>query len=226
MWYTERLFSMAAPLPTTLHTSDDRAQTLAQLRELIRARAPFALRTPEETQRTRAPVPTGHGPLDAVVQGWPQPGLAEVTGRLGTGRLMLLLPAIVALTRQRRIVALVDPLAQVNPPGWAGVDPAHLLIVRCSPEQSGWTTEQLARSGAVPLVVLLDPPRQSRVGARLSRAAEQGRASVVLVSERSDVRLPATLRVRVEGQGLKGVTVRVEHVRGAVPLRGELRLPR
>ncbi len=139
---------------------------------------------------------------------------------------MLLQPAMVALTRQGRPVALVDPLAQVNPPGWAGLDPANLLIVRCSPEQSGWTAEQLARSGAVPLVVLLDPPRHSRVGARLSRAAEQGRATVVIVSERSDVRLPATLRIQVEGQGLVGVTARVEHVRGAVPLRGELRLPR
>ncbi len=216
---------MAAPLPQ-IPADADRAETLDQLRALIRAQAPFALRTAEETRRRRAPLPTGHPSLDTLVHGWPAPGLAEVTGRLGTGRLFLLRPAMVRLTCERQTVAVVDPLAQVNPLGLAGVDPDHLLMVRASPEQSGWTSEQLARSGAVSLVVLLDPPRQSRVGARLSRAAEQGRAAVVLVSERPDVRVPATLRLQVVGQGLAGCTVRVEHLRGATPLRREVRLPR
>lgn len=216
---------MAAPLPQTLPPSADRAETLAQLRALIQAQAPFALRSPEQTQRAQAPLPTGHPLLDSVVRGWPQPGLAEVTGRVGTGRLQLVRPVVEALTRQRRPVVVLDPLAQVNPPGWSGVDPSQLLFIRCSPEQSGWAGEQLARSGAVPLIVLVDAPRQSRIGARLSRAAEQGRSTVIVVSERTDVRLPAALRLQVLGQGLLGMTVRVEHLRGALPLHRELQLP-
>jgi RecA/RadA recombinase len=192
---------------------------------LIRAQAPFALRTPQETQRTHQPLSTGHPPLDAIVKGWPHPGLAEVYGRLGSGRLQLVLPSVATLTTQRRTVAIVDPLAQVNPPGWSGVDATRMLLVRCSPDQSGWACEQLARSGAVPLIVLVDPPRQARIGARLTRAAEQGRATVIIVSERSDLRLPATLRLHVQGQGLAGVTVRIEHMRGALALRREIRLP-
>ncbi len=215
---------MTTPLPRTLPVSADRAETLATLRALIRARAPFALRTPEESHRARQPLSTGHTVLDDAVRGWPHPGLAEVHGCTGSGRLQVVLPTAAALTRQRRPIAIVDPLARVNPPGWTGIDPAWMLLVRCSPEQSGWAGEQLARSGAVPLVVLVDPPRQARIGMRLARAAEQGRATVVLVSERSDVRLPATLRLHVQGQGLVGMTVRVEHVRGIAPPRRLLRL--
>ncbi len=217
---------MAAPLPQRPTTTRDREQTLAYLRELIRAQAPSALRTPEQTRRRREPLLTAHPALDALIGGWPHPGLAEVHGRLGSGRLQVLLPSLVDLSTRRRTVAIVDPLAQVNPPGLGGMAPAWLLLVRCCPEQSGWAAEQLARSRALPLVVLVDPPRQSRIGARLARAADQGACTVIVVSERSDARLPATLRLHVRGQDLREVEVQLDHLRGAAQGPRTLRLPR
>ena len=57
--------------------------------------------------------------------------------------------------------------------------------------------EQVARSGAVPLTVLLDPPRFGRGGRRLLAAAEAGGAAIVVVSEQRDSSLPAALSLEI-----------------------------
>jgi len=163
--------------------------------------------------RSGDPIEMG-GELGTIAGGWPRPGVSEVSGRVGAGRLRLLLPAVRALTHTSW-VAVVDPLHLLHPPGLAGVRLERLIHVRPGPEQAGWATEQILRAGAVPLVVLLDPPAVGRLGFKLAHAAEQGRSSLVVLTERGNSRLGVDLRLQVGGQSEGRVRLRVVKRRGA-----------
>lgn len=148
--------------------------------------------------------------LDEACGGWPRPGLSELAAAPGRGRLSLALPSVRALTREGQAVAVIDALGRVYPPGWAGVNAARLLVVQPSPEQVGWAAEQIARSGACPLLLILDPPGLGRAGVRLARACEQGDCAALVLVERSDRRLPAGLRLQVRGATQRGSSREVE----------------
>ena len=153
-------------------------------------------------------IPSGHPALDAAVGGFPRPGVVEVAGLPGSGRLGVLLPALARETRAGRAVAVVDALGRLHPPGLPGVAWSRLLLVRPGPEQAPWAAEQVLRSGAVPLVVLLDPAPFGRSGWRLLRAAEEGDAVLAVVAEAPDPGLPATLRLAprfIPGRGTLAV---------------------
>lgn len=149
--------------------------------------------------------------LDARTGGWPRPGLALVAGAAGTGRLGVVLPTLARLTQQGRSVAIVDPVGWLHPPGLAGVVLEHLVVVRPGASRAAWAAEQLARCGAVPVVVLLDPPPLRKDGRRLQHAAEAGDATVLVLSEAPQRGLPADLvletrapgRVRVQRGGTR-----------------------
>lgn len=164
------------------------AQVLAQLRA--------AIGTPRILPGR---LPCGVPALDVWLGGWPQPGITEVVGGVGTGRLALLLPGLARLTTQGRSVVVVDPLHQFHPPGAAGVRLEHLVLVRPPLDQAAWAAEQVARSGAVEAMVLLDAPPLRRAGVRLARAAEVGGMSVFLVAGSSEEEVPAALRVCTQG---------------------------
>lgn len=153
-------------------------------------------------------LPCGVPALDGWLGGWPQPGITEVVGGVGTGRLALILPGFARLTQQGRAVVVVDPLAQFHPPGAAGLRLEHLVLVRPPPDQAAWAAEQVARSGAVEAMVLLDAPPLRRAGVRLARAAEVGGMSVFLVSGAMEEDVPAALRLVTEGWE-RGGAVRV-----------------
>jgi hypothetical protein len=175
------------------------AKTIAQLRQLVAEIAPASLLSPETS------LPLAH-PALTFLAGWPRPGLVEISGALGSGRLSLVLPTVATLTAQGEPVAVVDPLNMVYPPGW-GVCLAQLLLVQPGHERALWCTEQLLRSGAFGLVLLLDPPRLGRSGYRLARAAEAGGSTGILLVERGNSRLPAKVRVHMDPGGpvvLKG----------------------
>ena len=172
----------------------DRAETVARLR------AHLARVAPVRGAGIRG-LPSGFEVLDARTGGWPRPGLALVQGAPGVGRLGLLLPAMQAVQAEGRGLAVVDPVGWFNPPGMPGVDMGRLLLVRAGGAQAAWATEQLARSGALPLVILLDPPPLRRAGRRLQHAAEAGHCSVVILSELAETELPAALRLEVQGPG-------------------------
>lgn len=144
-----------------------------------------------------------------ALPGFPRPGLTELCGRPGTGRLRVLVPALAALTRRGERAAALDPLGRLYPPGLDGVVLEQLLVVQPAPEQTGWAAEQLARSGLYTLVLVLDPPRLGRAGARLTRAVEQGDCAGVVLTERTDPSLPADLRLRALGwrEGRLGLEV-------------------
>lgn len=167
----------------------DRGATLAALRERIARIAPVRAR--------EGRLSTGIQGLDDVIGGWPRPGLSELVGRPGSGRLGLALPLMVELTQRRQLVVLLDGRGWLHPPGLPGVDLEHVLLIRPGQSRAGWAAEQVARSGAAPLLVVVDGPPLGRGGRRLQHAAEEGGCVVLTLSERADPDLPAALRLEV-----------------------------
>jgi hypothetical protein len=144
-------------------------------------------------------VSTGLAALDAWLRGWPRPGVIELAGPPGAGRLALVLPLIERLTRQGQAVLMVDPQHLLHPPGLGPVDPSRIVLVRPPGERAAWAAEQAARSGAVEALFLLDTPPLGRGGVRLARAAEAGGMHVFVLSPRPEPELPAALRLEVVG---------------------------
>lgn len=156
----------------------------------------------------RRRVASGVRALDEATGGLPSPGIVELIGPEGAGRCRIALALLAAHTRLGRWVAWVDPGGRLYPPAAAdhGVDLGRLLVVR--PREDGsspwvWATEQLLRSARFPVVVV-DLPE--RLGSRRAlahgwaRAAEQGGAIAVVVTQRSIKEIPADLRVSVGGE--------------------------
>ena len=166
---------------------------------------------------TGATLPERHTDLPSGLVGlprWPRPGLIELSGRPGSGRLGLWSPAAALLTRQGAPVAVVDPLGRLYPPGLVGLRWERLLLLQPAAEQAAWAAEQLAQSGAFPLVVLLDPPRLGKAGARLERAAERGECALFIVNESVDLHLPASLRVQALGRRGERLSVALRRAQG------------
>ncbi len=184
-----------------------RATALADLRRELSSRG--ALVDP----RPRGGLPTGFAPLDAIA-GWPAPGLAEVVGAPGSGRLGLLAPLLARNTQGGRWVSLVDVLGRLHPPGLPALAWSRLLLVRPGAERALWAAEQLAASGALAVVAVLDPLPVGRAGYRLLRAAGLGGRTVVVLSERSEQSLPASLRLEALGQAPGTLRVRIARAPG------------
>ena len=146
--------------------------------------------------------------LDSAIGGWPY--LTEISGRVGAGRLSILQPSAGAITKRGALVAIVDPLCLFNPVGWPHVELDNLTLARPPLTQCQWTAEQLAGSGCFEMVVVIDPPNIGKTGARILRAAERGLCSVVIVTTDGNSRLPARVRLVVEGWRKGGVMVSAE----------------
>ncbi len=213
--------AIESALPPQLPGSTARTAAIERLRALVGSRGRVGVvpgldpRAPREQRDIPSLAPghlsTGIAGLDAWLHGWPQPGPIELVGLVGGGRLALVIPLIERLTRQGRSVLLVDPLHQAHPPGLGRIDPARLVLVRPPPERAAWAAEQVARSGAVDALVVLDAPPLGRGGVRLARAAEAGGMVVFVLAERPEAELPASLRL--EAAGWQGDRVRVRCTR-------------
>ncbi|MDP2315375.1 MAG: hypothetical protein Q8P41_20930 [Pseudomonadota bacterium] len=193
-----------------------RVAAIERLRALVGSRGRVGVVPPPLEPVTVAAVAPGHlstgiAGLDDWLHGWPQHGPVELVGQAGSGRLALVIPLLERLTCQGRSVVLVDPMHQVHPPGLGRVDLARLVLVRPPGERVAWAAEQVARSGAVDVLVVVDAPPFGRGGVRLARAAEAGGMAVFVLSERPEVELPASLRL--ESVGWQGGQVRVRCTR-------------
>jgi hypothetical protein len=176
--------------------AEGKAARLARLRAVLASRD-AAVHPDLLGSRTE---PTGMAALDRAVGGWPWPGVAEVTGLLGSGRLAAVLPLLGRLSRGGQHVAVVDVLGRLYPPGLEGVWLPFLLVVRPGADRAVWATAQILGSGAVAATVLLDPIGiGAAAGHRLLHAAEEGRSLLVVVNEQSEPRLPASLRLQARG---------------------------
>ncbi len=171
----------------------DRATILAELRQKLAATAPPLT----ETEL----VPSGVPELDAVTGGWPRPGISAIVGAPGSGRLGWTLPALRRLTAEDRPVAIIDAQGWLNPPGLPGVKLDRLVLVRPGLPQALWAAEQLARSGALALTLLLDPPPLGRAARRLRHAVETGHSALIVLSDRNDPDLAAHLRLETASPG-------------------------
>lgn len=174
---------------------------LSVLRAQIRA-----LEGAGAVRRRRAPC--GVDVLDDALGGLPLPGIVELSGPEGTGKLRTALSVVAKRTAAGQLVAWVDPERRLYPPAAAelGVVLARLLVVRPPEDGSSpwaWVTEQVARSSCFSLVVI-DLPE--RTGSRRSlahgwaRAVEHGNCTLLVVSRRPTRELPADVRL-VVGDG-------------------------
>jgi hypothetical protein len=178
--------------------NQERAAAVAALRRHIAEVAPH--------RQARRLLPTGIARLDERIGGFA--ALTVISGAAGTGRWALVLPAIQALTRSDRTVAIVDVRGWFHPPGLHRADLSRILLVRPGPDRALWAAEQLARSSATALVVVLDLPRQGRAGRRLLAAAESGRTPVIVLQDERDLDLPAGLCLAMtQANGERSVAV-------------------
>jgi hypothetical protein len=196
-----------------------RARVLESLRERILEKQGGPRAVPS---RLDAVLPA----IESWLGAWPRPGVTELVGAPGSGRLALILPSLAALTRAGRPVVVIDAMEQLYPPGWAtpwahpdvagaaGCDLGQLWVVRPGLDRAAWAAEQVARSGAVEALLLLDAPRLGRAGLRLARAAEQGGSALFVVAEEAEAELPAAMRLHVGGYTAAGrVRVRCTRAR-------------
>ena len=147
---------------------------------------------------------TGLADLDALLPGggWPRGALTEILiGQDGLGECSLVLPALAALTRARRRVALVAPPYIPYAPALAGagIDLAQVVHIDADAGDTHWTAEQCLRAGCCGAVLNWLPRADYRQLRRLQLAAETGGAigfvfrPLAAASEAS----PAALRLRI-----------------------------
>ena len=123
---------------------------------------------------------TGHAALDALLPGggWPRGALTElITQGEGIGEFSLLLPALAALSREDRWIALISPPHLPYAPALAagGMVLSRLLLVRAAgTADSLWAMEEALRSGACGAVLAWPAAINERAQRRLQLAAEAG----------------------------------------------------
>ena len=169
------------------------SSTIAQLRAHLSQLAP--MRTSEP------PISTDIPQLDAEIGGWPRPGVVSIHGAIGTGRIGIVLPTMQAHTQSDHTIAVVDPIGWLHPPGLPGINLRKLMIIRCGNERANWAAAQLASSGAIPIVLLLDPPPLRADSHRLMHATESGKSTLFILTERPEIRLTAPVRIKTLGNG-------------------------
>lgn len=180
--------------------------SLAELRESIRSieGAPVGVHI----------IPSGVPAIQELLGGLAAPGLIEFSGNYGSGKSSLALSVVAHFTESLgQWVAWVDADRQLYPPAACslGVDLTRVVLVRPSAQRASWAAEQIVRSGCFPLVVLSGVRVSPRAGVRLSRAAERGRCSVLMLCGESTRGFPAHQRVRVEGGTLWLLRDRIGH---------------
>ncbi len=171
--------------------------------------------------------PSGHAALDAVLPsgGWPDRALSEILLRAdGMGELSLLFPALARLTRSGGRVILVAPPYVPHAPAWAraGIDLAHMQVVRAQPRDALWATEQCLRSAACAAVLCWPGNADDRALRRLQVAAETGQCLGFAFRAAKHARnpSPAALRLQVEARG----QIRVLKCRGGLAPAHPIRL--
>jgi hypothetical protein len=151
--------------------------------------------------RTRA---SGNASLDALLPGggWPLGALTEILiENDGLGELGLLMPALAALTRERRRVAIISPPYLPYPPALiaAGVDLDQLVQIDAGVGDTHWSAEQCLRAGCCAAVLHWLPDADYRQLRRLQLAAETGNALAFLFRPLRAMELssPAALRLKL-----------------------------
>ena len=182
------------------------------------------------------PLASGFGVLDAQLPGggWPRRTLSELLlPHAGVGEMRLLAPALVGVQRERRLVMLFDPPADLCAGSLAqlGFDVEQLLVIHArdaggAGHDSLWALEQALKSGHVGAVLAWLPPRLRPERLRRLQLAAQvhdGPAFVLREMAAATRPSPAALRLRLRAGGADMLSVRLLKRRGP-PLEAALRL--
>jgi hypothetical protein len=177
--------------------------------------------------RTRA---SGNASLDALLPGggWPVGALTEIlVENDGLGELELVMPALAALTRASRRVAIIAPPYLPYPPALAaaGVDLAHLVQIDAGVADSHWSAEQCLRAGCCAAVLHWLPDADYRQLRRLQLAAETGNALAFLFRPLRAMALtsPAALRLKIS-HSETGACIEVLKCKGIMDKRRDQRI--
>jgi len=156
---------------------------------------------PASSIRTLA---SGNASLDALLPGagWPVGCLTEILIESdGLGELGLVMPALAALTRSRRRVAMIAPPYLPYPPALAaaGIDLDHFIQIDAGASDSHWSAEQCLRAGCCAAVLHWLPDASYKQLRRLQLAAETGNALAFLFRplQASQESSPAALRLKI-----------------------------
>ncbi|MBL0164848.1 MAG: translesion DNA synthesis-associated protein ImuA [Xanthomonadales bacterium] len=174
---------------------------------------------------------SGNTSLDALLPGggWPVGSLIEILiENDGLGELGLVLPALAALTRSRRRVAIIAPPYLPYPPALAaaGIDLDHLVQIDADVADSHWSAEQCLRAGCCAAVVHWLPDADYRQLRRLQLAAETGGALAFVFrpGQVRDQSSPAALRLEIS-HSETGSCIEILKCRGIMDGRLKRRLP-
>ncbi len=180
--------------------------------------------------------PSGHAALDALLPGggWPLGALIEIlVENDGIGELGLIMPALAALTRARRRVALIAPPYIPYPPALeaAGIDLDQLVRIDAGAGDTHWSAEQCLRAGCCAAIVHWLPKVDYKQLRRLQLASESGDALAFLLrpSGAADQASPAPLRLLVSSSGAStssgtSTCVEILKCRGSMNHRRETRI--
>lgn len=148
--------------------------------------------------------PTGLAELDRLLPGggWPQGCLSEILiAEEGLGECSLILPALAALSRARKRIALIAPPYIPYAPALAaaGIDLDQLVHIDAAAGDTHWTAEQCLRAGCCGAVVNWLPKADYQQLRRLQLAAETGTtlAFVFRPLETASQTSPAALRLKI-----------------------------
>ncbi|MEO7065227.1 MAG: translesion DNA synthesis-associated protein ImuA [Dokdonella sp.] len=148
--------------------------------------------------------PTGLAELDVLLPGggWPRGCLSEILIQEdGIGECSLILPALAALTKARKRVALIAPPYIPYAPALAaaGIDLAQIVHIDATAADTHWTAEQCLRAGCCGAVVNWLPNADYQQLRRLQLAAETGAAIgfVFRPLSAASQTSPAALRLRI-----------------------------
>jgi hypothetical protein len=173
---------------------------------------------------------TGLADLDALLPGggWPRGALSEILiGQDGLGECSLVLPALAALTRARRRVALIAPPYIPYAPALAaaGVDLSQIVHIDAAAIDTHWTAEQCLRAGCCGAVLNWLPQADYRQLRRLQLAAETGGSIGFVFRPLAAARetSPAALRLKLVA-GEQGPRIEIIKCRGRLESAQAVRL--
>lgn len=150
-----------------------------------------------DARSAAARIRSGEAAVDALVGGLPRPGVVEITGPRGAGRVTVAAALARGVQAEGGLVAWVDPGERIHPPGLAGhgVRLDRALVVRPAADREVWAIEQICRSGAFALVIVVDPRALPRAGVGWRHAVEAGGGSLVVLTEHPRREVGADVRL-------------------------------
>lgn len=156
-----------------------RPSAMSSTMEAVLAGMPQAVwRADRMASYPTAIIPTGSRALDDELPngGWPHSALIELlVQQHGIGEMQLLRPALVKISRQRRI-ALIQPPHVPQIDAWLEWNLPHEHLLWIKPDKTAdalWSAEQMLRNGSCGAVLLWQEHCRSNVLRRLHLAAQE-----------------------------------------------------